>query len=88
MYLQENAEGGEKTKKIKRLTFAEMEALRGKRREARKNRPKSRFKGLSWSTTKGTWSVQVWDKSQGRVSSFPPLIFSFACFKVKIPFKA
>ena len=65
---------------MKRMTFAEMEALRAERREARKDRPKSTYKGLSWSVTKSMWYVQVWDKVESKVlTSFPCLSLTQRC---------
>ena len=57
-----------KTKKLKGIPYSELEAMRERRRierrEEHKDRPKTKYKGLTWHTKagkgQGQWHVQVW----------------------------
>lgn len=66
-----------KTRKLKGIPYSELEAMRerrrAERREEHKDRPKTKYKGLTWHVTKagkgqGQWHVQVWT---GKTVSLP-----------------
>ena len=49
--------------RTKKIAYAEVLALREKRREERRDRPKSAYKGVSWDKKRSLWHVQLWTGS-------------------------